>query len=150
MTYEQLKNTKNGYWDSTANDWVNLATTRKAYYKMHSTSTEWTLYANAATTTSAFKAYINEIIAGTLDPYDYKLVFSSKTNHFTIFAVIMPFIAVPVEAAPEPDPDPPAPPGGGGGGGGYTTYCSSVSYGDWGECANDKQSREVASKSPTS
>ncbi len=145
LTYAKLKNTKNGYWDSTSNDWVNMATTRKAYYKPNSGSTEWILYVNSATTTPAFEAFINEVVAGTITLHDYKLTFVSKTNHFTIFAVIMPFIAVPAQASPDPDPDPPS----SGGGGSYTSYCTSVEYTDWAGCVDDLQTRAVISKSPS-
>jgi len=150
LTYAKLKNTKNGYWDSTTNDWVNLATTRNAYYKRYSTSTDWTLYANSATTSPAFEAFINEVAGGTISLYDYKLVFTSKTNHLTIFAIIMPFIASaaeepPSDPDPDPDPDPPAP----GGGGPTISYCTSVEYGDWGSCLDGSESREVVSKTPS-
>ncbi|RLC38134.1 hypothetical protein DRH27_02980, partial [Candidatus Falkowbacteria bacterium] len=149
LTYAKLKNTKNGYWDSTTNDWVNLATTRSAYYKRYSTSTDWTLYANSATTSPAFEAFINEVVGSTISPYDYKLVFTSKTNHLTIFAIIMPFIASaaeepPSDPDPDPEPDPPAP----GGSGPTISYCTSVEYGDWESCLDGSQSREVVSKIP--
>lgn len=38
--------------------------------------------------------------------------------------------------------------GGGGGGGSVTTYCSSVTYGDWGLCASNWKYRDVLAKSP--
>ncbi len=145
LDYTKLKNTKNSYWDSTVNDWVNLATTRNAYYKRYSTSTDWTLYVNSATSAPAFEAFVNEIQSESISPYDYKLVFTSKTNHFTIFAVIMPFIATPAQADPEPEPDPSS-----SGGGSSSSFCSSVEYGEWGECIDDLQFREVISKTPSS
>jgi hypothetical protein len=148
LTYNKLKNTKNGYWDPTTNDWVNLSTTRKAYYSTTTPATNWILYANTATTVPAFEAFVNEVVAGTLTAMqDYKLVFTSKSNHLTIFAVIMPFISQAVDSTPAPVVDPPAPPSGGGGGG--ITYCRSVEYGEWGECIGGIETREVSSKSPS-
>ncbi|KKQ60552.1 MAG: hypothetical protein US81_C0017G0002 [Parcubacteria group bacterium GW2011_GWE2_38_18] len=38
---------------------------------------------------------------------------------------------------------------GGGGGGGGTTYCTTVTYSEWGVCSNNLQSRTVLTKSPS-
>ncbi|MCK5320609.1 Ig-like domain-containing protein [Candidatus Parcubacteria bacterium] len=165
LTYAKLKNTNNGYWDSTSDDWVNMATTKKAYYSTSSNATNWILYASSTEQISAFENFINQIASGTLSVYDYKLVYTSKTNHFTIFAVIMPFIAV----AAEPDPEPtcgdgscngdetcstcPADCGScssSGGGGSYTSYCTSVEYMEWSDCIDGAQTRDVLSKTPVS
>ncbi|MCK5416049.1 carboxypeptidase regulatory-like domain-containing protein [Candidatus Parcubacteria bacterium] len=85
LTYEQLKVSSNAYWDSTINDWVNLTSTRKAYFK-NSGDTEWTLYNNTAAS-SSFEFFVNSL-PGLYD--DYKLVFVSKVNHFTVFGTITP------------------------------------------------------------
>jgi len=145
LTYAKLKNTKNSYWDSTANDWVNLATTRKAYYSTTTGSTNWVLYASSSPTVSAFEAFIDEVASSTITLVDYKLVFISKTNHLTIFAVIMPFIAIPAQADPGGDDPPPS----SGGGGTYISNCTSVTYGEWSECIDNSQAREVSAKSPS-
>jgi hypothetical protein len=47
---------------------------------------------------------------------------------------------------------PPPPPPSGGGGGGFIpapTSCSSVTYGDWGLCANGLQYRDVLTRTPS-
>jgi hypothetical protein len=56
----------------------------------------------------------------------------------------MPFV---VSAAAADDPPPYNPPSGGGGS--YISYCTSVTYSDWGECVDNSQSREVTDKSPS-
>lgn len=145
LTYDKLKNTVLSYWDSTANDWVSLATSRVAYYKPNSADTDWTLYNNTATTTDQFEAFMNELATRSLTPADYKLVFSSKSNHLTIFAVIMPFVASPAEAAPVPE----TPSGGGGGGGGsITSNCTAVTYDAWGNCTSGWQYRNILTRTP--
>lgn len=88
MSYTKLKTTKNAYWDSTINDWVSLTTSRNAYYKLTG-DTEWKLYNNTSAT-SSFEAFINTLIAGTPNYIDYKLVYTSKVNHFTIFGIVNP------------------------------------------------------------
>lgn len=159
MTYTKLKSTKNGYWDSTSNDWVNLNTTRKAYYKLTG-DTEWRLYNETGTTTSQFVSFVTRVQTDTIssvlgsDPVDYKLVFTSKTNHFTVFAVIMPFVTAVVTPVPTPDPTPDPDPvvvvSSGGGGGTSVSYCTSVAYSEWGICTDGEQTRSVTDKSPTS
>lgn len=150
LTYDKLKNTNNAYWDAAVNDWVKLPTTRMAYYKL-SGDTEWNVYSETGTSSTAFVAFINRVQDGSISsvlgssPVDYKLVYTSKTNHLTVFAVIMPFIAV-AEAAPPPPPPPPPP---GGGGVGYTSYCSTVAYSDWGSCTGGLETRSVTAKSPS-
>ncbi|MEA3398778.1 MAG: carboxypeptidase-like regulatory domain-containing protein, partial [Patescibacteria group bacterium] len=146
LSYTKLKNTKNGFWDSTTNDWVNLTTTRKAYYKENSNDTEWILYASSTSEVSAFENFINQVASSSITVYDYKLVYTSKTNHLTVFAVIMPFIATPAEAAPDDPEDPIIPPSGGGGS--FIIFCASVEYGEWGECTSNIQVREVISRTP--
>jgi hypothetical protein len=147
LTYERLKNTTLSYWDSSANDWVSLPTTRTAYYKTNIGDTEWTLYANTSTTTEQFNAFINEIVAGSLIAADYKLSFTAKSNHLTIFAVIMPFVSTPAEAAPE-TPAPSNPPSSGGGGGSATIYCTTVTYDQWGSCIGGWRYRNVLTRTP--
>lgn len=94
--YSKLKNLSQSYWDSTLDNWVNLSTARKAYYKLLAADTEWTLMPdNATTSQTGYEAFID-----TLDEhnanyystgyYDYKLVFTAKTNHLTVFGATMP------------------------------------------------------------
>ena len=144
LTAAKLKTTKVGYWDNTVNDWVYLATTRSAYYKTVG-SNEWKLYSNTAAS-SSFNSFI-DTLPGSYS--DYKLVYQAQSDHLTIFAVIMPFVAVPAQASPPPaDPPSSNPPGSSGGS--FTSYCTSVEYGDWAlECVGDWQYREVTSKLPS-
>lgn len=161
LTKAKLKATQVSYYDTTVGDWVNLPTIRKAYYKL-SGDTEWRLATGtSATASTSFAAFI-ERLPGNFS--DYKLVYRSKTNHLSIFAVIMPLIVEPAEAAPAPycgdgtcnngetcsscSTDC-GQCGGGGGGGSYTAYCSSIEYGDWqAECIGDWRYRNVISQSP--
>ena len=83
LTYDQLKVAKNAYWDSTINDWVSLTTTRKAYFK-NTGDTEWTLYNNTSVA-SSFEFFVDNL-PGSYS--DYKLVFVSSVNHFTIFGTV--------------------------------------------------------------
>jgi hypothetical protein len=138
--YAKLKNTKNSYWDSTASDWVALATTRTAYYK-NTGDTEWKLYSNASAS-SSFEAFI-DTLPGSYD--DYKLVYTSKTNHLTIFAVIMPFIAAPAAQAAVV-----APTSGGNVVGAFKSlYCTDVVYDEWqAACSLGVQYRNIKSQSP--
>ena len=142
-TYVKMKNAKNSYWDSTLNDWVNLNTTRAAYYKTSADDTEWTSYNNIETDDD-FEAFIDTVIAGT-SYYDYKLVLTSKTNHFTTFAVTTPFIAA---AASSPS-SPSSPSSSGGGGAVSSSYCADVVYEEWqNTCANYLQYRNIKSQTP--
>lgn len=144
--YNELKTTDLGYWDATLNDWVKMSTTRTAYYKAASDATEWTLYVNA-TEGDDFSEFIDTLIAGT-SYYDYKLIFSSSTNHLTIFAVILPYIATAAAAAVTA----PAAPASSGGGGGnlQQSVCSIVLYEDWQTtCSNGWQYRNIKSQSPS-
>ncbi len=141
----KLKTMQNGYWDSTSNDWVSLPTTRAAYYKTNSNDTEWTLYSNP-NASDDFNAFIDTLVAGT-NYADYKLVFTSKTKHLTIFAIIMPFVATPAQAAPaSPAPAPAVISGGGS----LSTFCSEVTYSDWGACSDGYQHRSVTARTPNS
>lgn len=146
VTLEKLKTFKNGYWDSTSNDWVNLSTTRAAYYKTDAGDTEWTLYADADAT-DVYEAFIDTLIAGTVYA-DYKLVLSSKTNHFTIFAVIMPFMPTVAISSSNSTPSAGQSSGSASGGSYVVSYCSSVSYGEWKTCSNSIQYRNVISATP--
>lgn len=139
--YAKLKNTKNSYWDSTASDWVAIATTRTAYYK-NTGDTEWKLYSNASAS-SSFEAFIDTLPGSYAD---YKLVYTSKTNHLTIFAVIMPFVATPAQAAPATPASPASPSGGAGSSG---SACLTVVYDEWQNvCANGFQYRNVKYQGP--
>lgn len=149
LTYDKLKKTVLSYWDSASNDWVSLATSRTAYYKPNLADTDWTLYNNTGTTTDQFEAFMNELSTGTITAADYKLVFSSKSNHLTIFAVIMPYVAAPAEAEEDNDNNNNGGGGGGGGGGSVTTYCTSVTYDTWGSCVSGWQYRNVLTRTPT-
>lgn len=141
-TYVKMKNAKNSYWDSTLNDWVNLTTTRAAYYKSSADATDWTLYNNTETDDD-FEAFIDTVIAGT-SYSDYKLVLTSKTNHFTTFAVTTPFVAA---AASSPAQSSPAPSSGGGATSG--SYCTEVIYEEWqNTCTNHLQYRNIKSQTP--
>jgi len=62
------------------------------------------------------------------------------TNHFTLFTV---FSSV---SLPLPPPEPVRPLSGGSSG---STACAEIKYGEWGECENDFQSREIISKIPS-
>ncbi|MCK5085000.1 MAG: hypothetical protein KAQ64_05095 [Candidatus Pacebacteria bacterium] len=87
----KLKTLKVGYWDDTLSEWVNLATTKTAYYKADSSS-EWTVY-NGTTTQSGFEKFIDDALGTNptfvynTDYSDYKLVFKASTNHLTVFAL---------------------------------------------------------------
>ena len=141
-TYVKLKNAKNSYWNSTLNDWVNLNTTRAAYYKSSSDATDWTLYNNTETDDD-FEAFIDTVIAGT-SYNDYKLVLTSKTNHFTTFAVTTPFIAAAASS-----PSSPSSPSSSSGGVINSSYCAEVIYDAWqNTCANSLQYRNIKSQSP--
>ena len=89
--FTKLKTLKIGYWDDTLSEWVNLSTTKAAYYKTSSTS-EWTVY-NGTTIQSGFDKFIDYAL-GTSPTFvysthyvDYKLVFTASTNHLTVFAL---------------------------------------------------------------
>ncbi|MCK5460060.1 Ig-like domain-containing protein [Candidatus Parcubacteria bacterium] len=86
--FSKLKTMKVGYWDSTLNEWVNLSTTKTAYYKATSESTEWTIY-NGTASQSGFEKFIDDaLVNASFTSYtDYKLVFKAATNHLTVFAV---------------------------------------------------------------
>lgn len=142
ITFEKLKSMNNGYWDSTSNDWVSLSTTRTAYYKTSAVATEWTLYTNS-TATDTYEAFIDTIDAGT-NYYDYKLVFTSKSNHLTIFAIIMPFVVASIPSTPAT----PSSNNSGNTGSVQTNYCQTVTLSDWGICANSWQTRTALSKAP--
>lgn len=88
VDYSKLKNLTLSYWDSTSNNWVNLSTTRKAYYKTAANETEWTQKSDSATQTG-YEEFIDALSAGT-SYYDYKLVLSGKTNHLTVFGATQP------------------------------------------------------------
>ncbi len=90
LSYSQLKAAANAYWDSTINEWVGLTTSRKAYYE-NSGDIEWTLY-NDANATSSFESFIDSL-PGSYS--DYKLVFVSSVNHFTIFGTVTPTDSTP-------------------------------------------------------
>jgi hypothetical protein len=145
-----LRTSSNSYWDASVNEWVSLNTNRAAYYKNDSDDTEWILYTDTATSVPAFDSFINKLDSGQINPYDYKLSYGSQTDHFTVFAVIVPFFVNPAEAEEvEEIPTPPSSSGGGGGGSTYSSYCTSVTYGDWGSCQSDNyQYREVLAKTP--
>ena len=99
VDYSKLKTQTLGYWDNTANNWVNLNTTRKAYYKLAANATEWTMKSDSATQTG-YEEFIDDLAAnGTGGYYDFKLVFIGKTNHLTVFSAINPPDAV-APAAP--------------------------------------------------
>lgn len=68
------------------------------------------------------------------------------TKHFTVY-ITYTQTPTPTPAAPAPAP---ASSGGGGGGGGGSsiTYCSSVTYKDWGLCVNGFQQRAMLSGTP--
>ncbi|MCK4745290.1 fibronectin type III domain-containing protein, partial [Candidatus Parcubacteria bacterium] len=86
--FSKLKTMKVGYWDSTLNEWVNLPTTKTAYYKASATSTDWTIY-NGTASQSGFEKFIDDaLVNASFTSYtDYKLVFKASTNHLTVFAV---------------------------------------------------------------
>ncbi len=87
----KLKTAKIGYWDDTLNEWINLPTTKKVYYK-DDADTDWTLY-NGTDTQSGFEEFVDDalgetptFVAGT-DYDDYKVVATASTNHLTVFAL---------------------------------------------------------------
>lgn len=136
--YGWLKKTTNGYWDQTAGDWITLPTARAAYFK-NSGDTEW----KAASST--FDEFIDSLPGSYAD---YKLVYTSKTNHLTIFAVIMPFVAIPAQAQQENQQNNN---NGGGGGGGSSSgqSCLTVVYDEWqNACVNNLQFRNVKYQGP--
>ena len=87
----KLKTAKIGYWDDTLNEWINLPTTKKAYYK-DTADTDWTLY-NGTDTQSGFEEFIDDALGNTptfvegTDYDDYKIVATASTNHLTVFAL---------------------------------------------------------------
>jgi len=95
VDYSKLKTHTLSYWDDSLNNWVSLATTRKAYYKLLSSDTEWNLKPdNATTTQTGYEEFIDTLVAETPTYYDYKLVFTAKTNHLTVFGATNPPDAV--------------------------------------------------------
>jgi len=89
--FAKLKTMKVSYFDSSLNDWVSLPTTRTAYYKTLNTDTEWKTYSGTASQTGFDKFVDDALINATFTDYeDYKLVFTSSTNHLTIFGVTTP------------------------------------------------------------
>ncbi|MFA6537363.1 MAG: carboxypeptidase regulatory-like domain-containing protein [Patescibacteria group bacterium] len=89
--YNKLKTMKVSYFDASLNDWVSLPTTRTAYYKTLNADTEWKTYNGTATETGFDKFIDDALINSTFTSYeDYKLVFTSSTNHLTIFGVTTP------------------------------------------------------------
>ncbi len=98
---ETLKKTQVSYFDASLNDWVKVATTRTAYYKVNANDAEWIAYPGNSTKTGFQKfiddALVNETFTGFAD---YKLVYQSSTNHLTVFAVVMPFVATVTPATP--------------------------------------------------
>ncbi|MFC1787723.1 carboxypeptidase regulatory-like domain-containing protein, partial [Patescibacteria group bacterium] len=89
--FNRLKAMQVGYFDSTLDDWVLLSTTRTAYYKTLLTDTEWKSYEGDNTRTGFQKFIDDALIDGTFTAFeDYKLIFKSATNHFTIFGVTTP------------------------------------------------------------
>ena len=90
VDYSKLKNLSESYWDNSLDNWVNLSTTRKAYYKS-SSDTEWTLMSdNATTTQTGYEEFIDTLVAGTPTYNDYKLVLSAKSDHLTVFSATQP------------------------------------------------------------
>ncbi|MCK4799565.1 hypothetical protein KAS31_01150, partial [Candidatus Parcubacteria bacterium] len=89
--FTKLKTLKVGYWDDTLSEWVNLATTKTAYYKADSNS-EWTVY-NGTVTQSGFEKFVDDALGSSptfiynTHYVDYKLVFKASTNHLTVFAL---------------------------------------------------------------
>ena len=89
--FTKLKTLKVGYWDDTLSEWVNLATTKTAYYKADSNS-EWTIY-NGTVTQSGFEKFVDDALGSSptfvynTHYVDYKLVFKASTNHLTVFAL---------------------------------------------------------------
>ena len=90
--FSKLKTMKMGYWDDTLNEWVSLPTTKTAYHKK-TADKEWTMY-NGTTTQTGFEKFIDDALVapltftgGGVDYNDYKLVFKSSTNHFSVFAL---------------------------------------------------------------
>lgn len=151
--YDKLKMTNVAYWDSGLNDWIVLSTDRKAYYKSSSTSTEWTLYSNTETD-GDFSAFIDTL--GSVSYEDYKLVYSSNTNHLTIFAVVMPFVAASSNDnnGGNNDDNNNNNNGGSSAGGGSVPLsggtCTQVTFGDWQAfCVGRFQYKTIKSKSPS-
>ncbi|MBL7022099.1 carboxypeptidase regulatory-like domain-containing protein [Patescibacteria group bacterium] len=99
--YETLKKTQVSYFDASLNDWVKVATTRTAYYKVNANDAEWIAYPGNSTKTGFDKFIDDALVNETFTGFgDYKLVYKSSTNHLTVFAVVMPFVATVAPAAP--------------------------------------------------
>lgn len=84
----KLKTMKIGYWDDSKSEWVNLPTTKSAYYKAGG-DTEWKMY-NGTVTTTGYDEFINDALSSSptfTDYVDYKFEYEAATNHFTVFAL---------------------------------------------------------------
>ncbi|MEI6596855.1 MAG: carboxypeptidase-like regulatory domain-containing protein, partial [bacterium] len=119
--FDHMKNLTLSYWDETAGSWIERPSTM-----------------NIAPATSTVYSAVESI------------KITGDTNHFTIFAVIMPYIATVVQAAEITPPTPSS-----SGGGSITpkpvpAACSIVLYNDWGTtCTGGYYSRTVKSQSPS-
>ncbi|KKR07584.1 MAG: hypothetical protein UT32_C0009G0045 [Parcubacteria group bacterium GW2011_GWC2_39_14] len=78
-----------GYYDNSTDNWVALETTRVAYYQENEDDAEWKTYISDDETLNDYEAFITDaLIDETFTAYfDYKLVFTAKTNHLTTFGV---------------------------------------------------------------
>jgi len=86
--FNDLLSASLSYFDNSTNNWVSLATTRTAYY-LPEGSSEWEIYTSGDATLSDYEAFITDaLINETFTDFDdYKLVFTSKTDHLTTFGV---------------------------------------------------------------
>ncbi len=90
VDHSKLKTLSLSYWDNSSDNWVDLSATRKAYYKTNATNTEWTLMPdNATTSQSGYEEFVDAVDGGT-SYADYKLTFTGKTNHLTVFGATNP------------------------------------------------------------
>jgi hypothetical protein len=123
----KVKNLKLSYWNETSGAWVEQP------------------------------SIVALISSSTITPSTYADIESvsvkGDTTHFTVFAVIMPFVVNNAEASNNSSNNNNNSTGGsiGGGGGGSmpAVYCETVVYADWGACTNSSQSRTVKSLSPS-
>jgi hypothetical protein len=123
----KVKNLKLSYWNETSGAWIEQPSI--------------VVLISSSTITPATYADIESVSV------------KGDTTHFTVFAVIMPFVVNNTENNSNSNNNNNNNSGGsnGGGGGGSVSaaYCETVVYSDWGACTNSSQSRTIKSLSPS-
>jgi len=95
-----------GYYDNSTDNWVALETTRIPYYQENDGDAEWKMYISEDAALNDFESFVTDALINETftDYFDYKLVFTAKTNHLTTFGVTT---SLGIAAAAESDNTPP-------------------------------------------